>query len=365
MLHMFGVLCTYDLNFQSHKIFPFDIFNNQFHCIFSNQSIPYRGYNDNVCDCCDCSDEYENPFVSSPNTCPIDVDKFSPDLYKMFNESIILSKENLKKSDSLSNEIKSIKVNADSEILFWQNKYQSSKYMHQFYKNKLSNITKTFLNITELPENTIIDTVMKIMKLLNPNKTTTTSFDNTTSTIPSLRNQTKEVIEKAFEMKNYTLIKELAELLENKRKYSIESKKYIKEVVTAKDNKQKMETLISQNVGMRDEWRHYLTGTLTWKLPGLEETLIIENLRTIKIIKYGTVNQYSKPVKIKDLFIFNDAKGNRIILKPICTSSLALLRHYSLSSSKRLFVFGTPVVCPTEYSEKSFVDFIREIQYFI
>ena len=48
-----------------------------------------------------CPDEYENPFVSSPNTCPIDVDKCSPDLYKMFNE----------KSDSLSNEIKSIKVN--------------------------------------------------------------------------------------------------------------------------------------------------------------------------------------------------------------------------------------------------------------
>ena len=82
-------------------------------------------------------------------------------------------------------------------------------------------------------------------------------------------------------MKNYTLIKELAELLENKQKYSNESKKCIKEVVTAKDNKQKMETLISQNVAMRDEWRHYLTGTLTWKLPDLEETLIIENLRTI------------------------------------------------------------------------------------
>ena len=376
-------------SFKTESFSVFDIQKSEFHCLLSNESIPLKKYNDGVCDCCDGSDEYENANISCTNTCPVDMDKYNASLLNnLFNTAIFNSQQNQLKSLSILKEIRDIKIKSDSEILYWNNLYQNSKYKHDYYKNELNTIVKEILNITDNDEemqNPILQSLTDVFKIFkqtkiqNRNKSnllTAQTIDTkvlqdlfnlsfTTNQSKSLKNLTEKALIRAFEEKNYSVISKIGELLHKKRKNSKKMKTYNNEKIIATNVKDKMETLISQNVGMNNEWCQYLTGTINWNMPLISEQIIIENMRSVKIISNHGINYYITPVKISDTFIFSNIYNQKIILKPICAPELTMLKHHLISSDKRVFFFGTPVICPTEYSENNFIDFFRNIQYFI
>ena len=382
MFFSFIFLKDYKFNFTTKSFNAFDIINDQFHCFLSNETIPFKNFNDGICDCCDGSDEYENVNISCPNTCPVDVDKYDKNLLQtLFSDSILLSQQNQEKSASLMNEMRNIKVNADSEILYWSNLYQNSKYKHDYYKSQLNSLVKNVLNIEDEDdtENSFLQSLTKVFKLFSQsqslknnsltsqlfNTSSFSSFANLTNQTKSLRNKAEEALKKAYEEKNYSIIAKIGDFLDKKRIYSKESVKYQAQISLAKEIKEKMETLISQNVGYNDEWRQYLTGKIQWTLPGLFESIIIENMRVVKLVKFNEIDQYQKLIKLNDVFIFSNQRGHKIFLKPICAPALVILRHYFISVTKRVFFFGTPVVCPTENTDDNFIEFFRDIQFFI
>ena len=67
---VFSFLSFYDLNFLSNSVKrQIDVKNKVFRCLQDNSEIPLEKFSDNICDCCDCSDEFLNNTLVTVNRC--------------------------------------------------------------------------------------------------------------------------------------------------------------------------------------------------------------------------------------------------------------------------------------------------------
>lgn len=357
-----------------------DYYEDVFKCVHTDEKISLKKYNDGICDCCDGSDEYENPDVTCKNTCNVNIEKFNEDFVTYYMKAVNLSALNRKKSIDLLNEINEVHLRAESDLLYWQNEYQNAKNQKALFTRKINEITMDILNISiEEQTDALLDTLLQLFSL-SYRKNDSENNDNGTSLLSKFSNSKKDsskkktashddnikdALTKAYDTRNFSVIRDIGEYLEKNEKADLLKNTTYAKYMRARELKQNMETLINEDAGPNDEWREYTTGSLRWHLENTKTDLVINNMRKATISRFGLDTVYKNVLRVGELFIFSDDKGAKVILKPVCFSSLLVFGQYMITSMKQVFVFGTPVVCPPEAEYEGLNDFYREIQYYL
>ena len=73
----------------------------------------------------------------------------------LFAHSYNLYSQNRQRSAKIIEEIKTLKQKADSDYLYWLNRFDNSKSVKNHYKRRLDDILHSFLNITTSPSDII------------------------------------------------------------------------------------------------------------------------------------------------------------------------------------------------------------------
>lgn len=332
----------------------YDKSRNIFHCLSEDKNISLNKYNDGICDCCDGSDEFENPLIQCKNKCKINFTKINSTFIERYKSAIQSSKMNRKNSESRRKEMASTAREFTRKLLYYRSLQNNCLFDKSYYDYTINKraydilnepiVNFSFENITNQTE---IDEIIKKQKLKNA----------------KLR---EDAIAAAFDLENYTFIKEFGELHQSRDNLNLSCNIYNEQVDFCVNMVMKMYNMQALDYGPDDEYIEYTLGKLTSTIiENGKNYLTIDNLR---ILSWGNDNSttiYDQLVKIGNVFVFQSNATQIFMLKPICFDSIRPLYYLSYCDEKKFMVLGNPASCPTTYTDDGYVEFIRELQLWI
>ncbi|EAY02544.1 hypothetical protein TVAG_494930 [Trichomonas vaginalis G3] len=334
-----------------------------FRCIHSDQIIQLSKYNDSKCDCCDGSDEIENVNVHCKNTCPVNLSFFTDEIKNLFQNSIQQSIYNIHRVDEVSQIYEDVKRKLRLEQLYVQNLYQSSIINTSILSSRILNETSACLgihNMTEYMDKKYTQFFKIAVLTLNLTKMLC-GWEEEKAQIEN--DLYKKVLLNAYRTLNFTYMIFFSNLLVEKENLIHQSAKYESEYSRLGYDLMNFSSFMKQFLSGEREWLDYATRNVTISYPCVEGSITLNNIINLTYSEFNQTTNFNLTYYGKNL-IYESEENQKIILKPMCYDRIRGFSIHPINENVSLAEFGSPIACPTEYSDENFIEFIRNLQFY-
>lgn len=354
MLCFFSLLCLLDNNSYYHA----DLVTKQFQCIHSKQKIPLSKFKNNKCDCCDGSDELLNPYIECKNICPVNSSYFTNETKTKFENTI----ETVKKIRSVVDEFYKYYLKYRKLLrmdqLFTQNKFISLATNISVMNEQIQEIAASKIGIPNIS-----------LYFMNEYKNFCAEafFSMNLSKLLKWKEEKeqlkKDIIKKslvaAYKDKYYSYLVETATNLLEIEKLEEDLKVQQQKFADVGFSYVNLSYIIEKFLKTNDLWLYYTTNNLSIEFPGLQSSIIVSGLQNLTYISHNQTKTYNLTV-LRDRLFYKSELNESMILKPYCYHEVRGFSIFEIFHNTTVAEFGTPILCPEEYSEEAYLQYIRD-----